>query len=278
LETARILGGLAGWFLQAQFVFESLVSLAMLFSAAGIVYALAIGPEPIKNFARLLTPNKKMLLGVVGAAIFILFILAVALPWRKDHLMYTAYNSKLPARAPMWNNFARVTPMGTGFDSFIILNGIESAYEKNIDDLAKEQPNTKKIVTQELDAIASYLYNESGKHPYGFEQSLLGAKFFYLRMSANNDFNGEPFELATELADRALKLSPTNPEAYWIAAKIQFAAKNYTEAKDLLEQAFALAPASRQTNQLILALATATKDQAYYDMALARAKQNIPNF
>jgi O-antigen ligase len=277
LEASLIIGALAGWFLQAQFVFESLLSLVMLFLAASWTYAVIIDYQPAWTNKRFSALNKTGYV-LAGLVALVLFIEAIVLPYKKDRVMFVTYESKLPARAERWQDFENGSPMGNGFDAAVMFGKIETTYERGIDSLLQGKPENKKIVRDELEAIASYLDDQTAKTPYGYEQALLAEKFYYLWMAAGNQFQGPQFDRAAALSDKTLKLGPTNPESYWIAAKIQFASKNYPEAKRLLEQAFALEPAAKQTNELILALAKATNDQAYYDSALTRAKQAIPNF
>ncbi|MBX4187727.1 MAG: O-antigen ligase family protein [Candidatus Doudnabacteria bacterium] len=276
LEGSIIIGGFAGWFLQAQFVFDSLVSLTMLFLVAAVTYSFSNENASAKDYSEP-TTDRKVVFGIYSLASLILLIYGIFLPFGKANFMSKAYETRLPKRADLWEHFDEGSPMGNGYDTFLIFDQLRDTYDKNIETLRKDKPESKKIIINELDESGKFLYNTAQEKRYGFEYNLIGAKLYYLKMSFEGDFDGQDFERTIFLANKAIELSPTHLEAYWVAARAHFAAKNYEESKRLLEKAVELEPKAELTHILILNLAKSTKDQAYYDLALERAKKNIPD-
>ncbi len=281
IEAGLLLGALLGWFIQAQFIFDSLVSLAMLFLVAGLVYGLIV---PAAQKKTLILPNqfrKIVFAGIVGCAV-VLFVYGIALPFHKGRTIIAIYRSNLPKRIQLWADLNKGLPTGNGFDSIVMVSRINKLYEEKQESLRSGDEQSRPVALAELDAIGQYLDGalQHKKYDYGF--ALNGARLFYQRMIIANEFSGPALERALAFSKQTLEHVPgrldTHPESYWIGAKIQFAAGHYDEGKQLLEQAYALEPKSIQTSQLILQYAQLAHDQAYYDSALKRARQSIPNF
>jgi hypothetical protein len=275
LEASLIIGALTGWLLQAQFVFDSIVSITMLFLVAGITYALTSQQQKAQTIS---WGVQKIIFGAVTIVALILFIYTIVLPFAKIRTMISTYESKLPQRTVMWQKFKNGSPMGNGFDSVIMFDKMEKAYDKNRDEIFQGGPSGRKTAADELDAVANHLNDIVQDKKYSYEFALLGAKVSYLHMFIANNPNGPGLDRSVALAKSMLEQSPTNPESYWIASKIEFAAKNNEQAKQLLEQAYKLEPKAPDTHRLILNFAKLLKDDAYYQSSLARAKQDIPSF
>ncbi len=275
LEASLLIGALAGWLLQAQFVFESLLSLTMLYLIASIAYS-------FNTPARQITPDNYRInnytFGALAALAVILFFITVALPFKKARTMQITYNATLPGRIAMWENLKNGSRMGNGYDSVILFRNVFQAYDNNLEKINKGDPKIKKAVLDELEVIGTYLYDESQKQPQSPELAILGARILHLRMLLGNDFSGSDIERSKELTEKILDLSPTNPIVYGIAANQQLFSKHPEEAKKLLEEAVILEPRYAKIHEQILKFAKEIKDTAYYQSSLKRAQEFIPEF
>ncbi len=277
LEASLLIGAFAGWLLQAQFIFESVLSLAMLFLLASIAYASGASSEGRHNPAELGRAQKTFFYLFVCCSIA-LFVVAIALPHTKDRRMYTTFNTQLPARASMWQQLGGVTPMGDGYDSVWMFNKVYKAYNGSAESLRKENEEMKKAVLDELDGVSAYLLklSQERRHDYGIH--LLGEQMLYLRMRIANDFTGEPLHNAQVLAEKTIQLAPTDPQAYWMLSQLQTVSHNLTGAQQTLERALVLEPKLGTTHQFILLTARNMKDPVYYQSSLVRAQELIPGF
>ncbi len=278
LEAALFVGALAGWFLQAQFVFDSISSLAMLFLVAGIAYgALADRPElkhkPLPAFS-----TKEISLVVVSVcASLVLFYYVIVLPYAKSQLMYKTYTSHLPLRASLWQDFSGITPMGNSHDSVLIFNMIFNSYDAQKQNIAGWDTAKKAVVLEELDAIIDRLFSLSLKYN-NYNISLMAIKLSYTRMYISRD-TPEPLLTKThDLIEKMIAVSPTDPQPLWVKAQLLMAEKKFPEAKDVLEKTLLLEPNLEYTHTLILQLAKVMNDKAYYDFALKRAGVDVPGF
>lgn len=278
LEASILLGMLAGWLLQAQFVFESILSFAMVYMVAGMVYATALKKEQTGTAIFTVSKTNKYIFTGLTAVAVVVFVYTIAVPYKKDQMMINTYNAKLPARASLWQNIAGISPMGDGYDSVLMFNKMSTAYNAAADSLKKEDPLLHQAALDELDAVSERLFTiaQSRKNDYGIH--IIGAQMYYYRMKIADDFSGVPLQRALVLSKRAVELSPTDPQAYWVSAQLEMMRHNFLEAKNLLEQALALEPRLVVTHNFILQLAFNMKDVGYYNSSYERAQQYIPGF
>lgn len=277
-ETSLFFGALSGWLFQAQFVFDSTLSLVMLFLVCGIAYGgLVYKQESKKQKISYLSSKEKSIIFIIICMIIILFICAIALPYKKSRIMDKTYNTNLPLRASLWKNIFGISPMGDSGDSVIMFDNIFKTYNKEKQNIRTWDVNKKEIVLKELDEVINHLSKIIDQKD-DYDLILITAKISYIRMYITQDIKSPLFDKTQNLLQRAIKLSPTDPQPYWIKVQLETASGNFVEAKNTLEKAFIIEPRLIYTNGLILELAKNMNDQKYYDFALKRAKDNIPNF
>ncbi|MFZ4499974.1 MAG: O-antigen ligase family protein [Minisyncoccia bacterium] len=278
MEASLLIGALSGWLFQAQFIFESLLSLAILGVITGMFYGLSAEKKESGTYLRELSINEKIIFWSIVCGAIVLFIYTIALPYQKDRTMNAVYNTNLPARATRWSEFAGISPMGDGYDSIILFNKVHKAYNENAKDIITGDPLLKEASLKELDAIGKYMeeLRQSRKGSYGL--TLIAAHIDYTRMRIAGTVDASILTRARGLAKESIGLSPTDPQPYWLAGQIEMLAGNRAGAKDFLEQAVQVDPTIHTTHYFILQLAATMKDTAYYHSSLERAQQYIPGF
>jgi hypothetical protein len=108
-----------------------------------------------------------------------------------------------------------------------------------------------------LDAIANHLLNlTSSKDDYNL--ILFRAKLMYIRMYIANNIATPMFKETQDLLQRAMTISPTDPQPYWVLLQLEAASGNFEETKNLLEKAVMLQPQSIYTHKLVLQFAKNT--------------------
>jgi putative inorganic carbon (HCO3(-)) transporter len=278
LETSLFIGALLGWLFQAQFVFDSTVSLAMLFLVGGIVYGSLVNkPEIKKQKIIYLSTKDKFIIFVFSVVAIVLFIYTIVLPCKKSSTMDKIYNTNLPLRASLWKNLEGISPMGDSSDSVIMFDNIFKTYDREKQNIRAWDDYKKDVILKELDAIIDHLTTVNNKVD-DYELILIHTKISYVRMYIAKDVGGDLFDKTKNLIERAISLSPADPQPYWVLVQIRTASGDLIGAKDSLEKAFILEPKSTYTNKMILLLAKSINDEEYYNFALKRAVENIPNF
>ena len=191
--------------------------------------------------------------------------------------MYNTYNTSLPLRVSLWKNLSGISPMGDSGDSILMFNKIFNSYYEEIPNLKTLDVRTKEVFLQEIDEINKYI-GSLDKNEGNYEFVLLRIKFSYLRMRMASDFSDPLLSETETLFNKAILLSPKDPRVYWANVQIQIAINNLTNAKNLLEKVVSIEPKILLTHKMILLLAKNMNDTDYYNNALKRAKENIPNF
>jgi len=277
LEISLFIGALSGWLLQAQFVFDSILSLLMLFLICGILYGCLVDKqENIKQKISYFTQKDKFIIFLGVSLIIALFVYTIALPYKKNRVMYKTYESKLPARIDLWKNFTGISPMGDSLDSVWMFDNLYKTYYKKRHDIQAWDVQKKDIILKELDEITSYLSGLTD-HSKDYDLFLITAKIYYLRMYIAKDVSEHELNKTQELIAKAMSLSLTDPQPYWLKAQLETANGDFLEAKKTLEKALTFESRIPYTHALILELAKKMNDKNYYDFALKRAEESIPN-
>ena len=249
----------------------------MLFLIAGIVYGyLTIHKDAFTEISDISLRSKFIFLLFVFIVIF-LFIYSIFLPLKKNRIMYKVYNTTLPARAGLWKNFYGTSPMGNSYDSVIMFNNILKTYNKEKENIRNWNDEKKKIVIKEIDEIInllSYLVEKS----YDYNLVLISGKMCYVRMYITGDANGEFYKRIEFFLKKAKEISSLDPQLYWLNADLFLLKGDISLAKESLEKSLILDPYLKDTHLIILEFAKKTKDTKYYDFALERAKEKVPNF
>ncbi len=278
MEASLLIGACAGWLFQAQFMFESLLSLAMLGMITGIFYALSAEKKEGGTYLLQLFINEKIIFWSIVCGAIVLFIYTIALPYQKDRTMNSVYNTNLPARATRWNEFAGISPMGDGYDSILLFNKVHKAYNENAKAISTGDPLLKDAALKELHAVGEYMNELRGSRINDYGLTLLAAQIDYTRIRIEGVTDSPTVVRARALVYEAMKLAPTDPQPYWLAGQIEMITGNMAGAKNFLEQAVQIDPTIRTTHRFILQLAKNMRDPAYYASSLERAQQYIPGF
>lgn len=272
IEVSLFVGALMGWLVQAFFVFESINSLILLFLICGIAYGGLVENNKKQNIP--LSIYGKIVIWIIFFISILFFTYSVLLPYKKNRVLYKTYNSHLPARVYLWKNLSRISPMGDSYDSVIIFNNIFKTYDKEKQNIRDWDINKKEIVLKELDEIIKHLTRLTNyKNDYNL--ILINAKICYLRMYISNDISDTLVDKMHKLLNKAILLSPSDPQPYWVKSNLYIEGHNLYEAKNMLEQALILEPRLEYTHSLILKLANDMNDKEYYNFTLNRAKENI---
>jgi len=278
LEISLFIGALFGWLLQAQFVFDSIASLLMLFLVCGITYGYLVKVEDIKKqkVDYLSIKEKFIIIGIFTLVTF-LFVYVIIFPIKKDRLMYKTYTTNLPLRTELWKNLSEISPMGDSNDSVTLFSKVVDSYDLDKQYVKESDIREKEIYIKEIDAVINYLSGLISQKD-NYDLIFITARFYYLRMYITNDISESSFSKAQNLIQRAIELSPTDPKPYWFEAQLEIVKNNFSEAKNLLEKAYILEPKLLYTHNLILQFAKNINDKVYYEFALKRAKGDIPGF
>ena len=221
------LGAFTAWFIQVQFVFDSVASLVLLFLLLGISMAMAEKPDQYSTLpSRLpltLSGKRILIFSIILASIVFFFV--IYLPMKKVRLMYQFYDMQLPARANMWMKMSNISPMGDRYDSALIFSAVYDAYLRRVVDIRRGDPLLKAAALEELDAMGVYLDSllESGGATY--ELIMVNAQIRYVRLLIESRDVPQVWDTVLVLTNRAHEISPTDPRPIKLLEILQSARK-----------------------------------------------------
>ncbi len=282
-QASMLIGGIIAWFIQNQFVFDSIASLMSLFLIAGLTMALSstvVIPIEAKSYNY---SKKRSIItkSVILAVTFVLVFYFTLLPGSKAKAMYDMYNLPIAERVDRWERLKTKSPMGNVVDIGYLTNKIYDHYRSNISEIKNLETEQKNQYIQDIDATISYLKfynNEENRFANEYRNILLISKYYMLKLFIISSLSDTDMIDAQKYAKWAIDLSPSDPEAYWVLAQFYFTTKEIPLAKDILEKAVTIEPKIGATYDLMLNLAIATKDEKYYYETLTRAQIAIPDF
>lgn len=213
-KTQRLLASaygaaLVAWFVQVQFVFDSLSSLVMLMLIIGFVSAQL---APLSSDERRLTGGGRgVVLPGVAAILIILAYVALWLPAQKALRMERVYAMNLPARADAWETLSGISPMGDGYDSALMFTRIYEAYRNGAQEIRSGDPLLRTAALMELDAIGRYLDSVLSKRGEQFELVWAAAQLQYVQVLIDETPSLQEIHRAKELVALAQRISPTDP-------------------------------------------------------------------
>jgi tetratricopeptide (TPR) repeat protein len=211
-----------------------------------------ISKEDIKDFGiRNLSSIKILSITIVGILLVVLFVFTIFLPYKKDVLMKKLYVINLPERVTVWKKLNNITPMGDSFDTVLMFSKIQSAYNINAQSIMSADSDFKNAALSEIDEIGLYLENLNKKNPSDYGIRLIASSLDYTKMRITNEFSGTTLERARTNAVKAIELSPTDPQSYWIAGQIELSSGNSVGAKELFERALNLNPKIETSQKFI---------------------------
>ncbi len=277
-EFSVLAGAFFAWIIQSQLVHHNLVTWMIFFLLAGFGYALTTNsPEQFKKTFQL-SANQRYALGGLLVALMIIFLYGIALPYHKIKLLALPEKQTLQKRIATWPTLENGIAMGDGYDQVLIFDDLYNRYDKQRSQLQNAKPDQVKLITQEILAIVKHLQNITEHEPANPQLVLLAAKFNLFALQIQKPMDVKTLESGTSLAEKLVKDSPYDPRSYWIASEMAFRNRDIDKAKKMLDEAASLQPKLTGTYNLMLALATQTKDQSYYDRSLQQAKSAIPTY
>ncbi len=248
----------------------------ILFAVAGIVYILQSDEEKLKNteiYSRSILKNSMIVI------LFVLFVISFI------------YLSFLPAKKS--SDYAEVfgSTINKSFDTLLL--GSHIGMDWDVSGMAYdafrsfarnpvETKNNKEVlpyVVKDLTGMLQYLESiaKNNKTDYRLYISMVDLynTKTYLTDAPNDTASANHlFDLLTI----AHKLSPTNPEFYWIQAQIYAWSGDMGSIIQSYQDAIAIDPSIPVSHNLLIQFAVSSKNQKLYTEAVAQAEKDIPNF
>jgi O-antigen ligase len=279
---AGVLAGLIlGYFFQNLFVFDSMLSIIILYVLAGIIFALqdVYMKEKVEK-VKMSDDVKNTIATVFVIACIPMLVFFMYMPMDKALSYKKLISMNIDERPTYYEGLLGGSSVGSTIDVSSIASTIYSYYATNLPHI-KADKNIAPYVDADLKALTAYLDKViDGSKSKSDYRLYISTVFLY---NTEVTLTEKPYDQALadhlySLLDHASKLSPTNPETYWAKANISAWHGDLKGAEGAYKDAIIMNPKAPGSYRLLLRLAKVTKNQKLYDEVMKEANIAIPGF
>ncbi|MEI7689095.1 MAG: O-antigen ligase [Candidatus Nomurabacteria bacterium] len=281
IQASILTGLIVGYFFQNLFVFDSLLSIIILYVLAGIIFALqdVYTKEKIPKVV-MSEDKKKTITFLLSIAVIPFLIFFVVMPIDKAVSYKKLISMNIDDRPSYYESLLGGSSVGSTIDISSIASTIYHYYAVNLPQI-KGDKNTAPYVDADLKALTAYLEKviEGSKSKSDYRLYISTVLLYNTEVTLTE----RPYDQALadhlySLLDHASKLSPTNPETYWAKANISAWHGDLKGAEGAYREAIAMDPKAPGSYRLLLRLAKVTNNQKLYDGVMKEANNAIPGF
>jgi O-antigen ligase len=288
LQASILCGLVVAYIFQNLFVFDSVLSIMIFFTLAGLVYGLDSYNKEEKNkkdkknerLEGVITdPSVKIFIGgtLVVLCVTSLIFFAIS-PARKATVIGVVLNIPIEMRYLRYNELLRGSSVGNDWDVSGFADDSYKDYARNPQKV-KSDKNMLAIYKKDLTSFLEYLETIAKENPTDYR---LYIKIFHLYSTYIylNDQPSDPILMKHlfEVLNQAKELSPTNPEVYWGMAQLYAWQGDFKAIEQVYKEAIAIDPKVSASHKLLIQFAGAIKDQKLYNEAIIQAEKDIPGF
>jgi O-antigen ligase len=237
---ALLIGMLIAFILQQQMIYDSIVSYTMFFFIIALVAGLSTADaEPAKSVA--LSRNAKYLIGTGIAVIMLpIWVYAAYLPAQKMNEFQTVADAHSDTRVGMYQHLFHSPGSYTiDTDAEFYVGPLFYSYAGEQVQI-KNNPLYQKVASQELQSLFAAVQPvwQHNLYDYHLTLSLLQTENLYYYLTGDS----KALVQADNYAQRALMLSPTDPQLYVNYAQTLLYEKHNDQAKIMNDKALSLSP------------------------------------
>ena len=280
---AVIIGGLSAYILQGQFVFDSILSYLYLLVLFGFLAGLIPDnktntSEDIKN--KKVTEGYELngqqisfIFGSICISIFIL-ITGVFLPARQATAMVSMLNLNISDGIGSYSNWP---PIGNTDDINLVVKEVVNQYALGRAQILADVVNREKIIGS-LKDFRNFISKLSDQNSIDYRLAYNTANLTSLIKTFDSSYSNDKLKEGLAYAKRAENLSPSNPQAYWTIASLDFYLGDISDAKEAAKRSVELNKTVSDSYLLLLNIANASGDQKLFQDTALQAISNIPGF
>ena len=238
------------YFIQNLTVFDMVSSYMMLYLVLGFIASQTRKSSPPIGISQK-SPN----IFLVGTLAFI-FILSfrefVWLPTKANMLVIKALSSPYPqTRVRIYKEIFQTSPLGKFQIRELIAQNAQNILQKEMNKVPRSS------VEEELNFVAGELEKDKQEHFLNYKSMLRLAELYNFYSIINPAKN----KLAEKTAREAIKLSPRNPQAYWVLAQAELHQHRFKDTMASLDKAINLEPMIYNSHRIAIVVARMMKDK-----------------
>ena len=281
LQASVLCGLIIGYVFQNLFIFDSLLSINILFVLAGIIFALDDHYIKEKYPKVLISESIKNTIAFFLSVLYIpLFIFFVYMPIDKAIAYNKLINMTIDERLSHYNDLLEGSSVGGSIDVSSMADTIYKYYATNLPQIKKDK-NLSPYVDADLTAFTKYLDQVIAKDKSKNDFRLYISDVFLYNTEiilVEKSYEQNLADYLYSLLDHAEKLSPANPETYWARANISAWKGDLKGSEDAYKEAISMDPGAPGSYRLLINFAKVTNNQKLYTETIIEAQKNIPDF
>lgn len=281
LQASVLWGLLVGYILQNLFVFDSLLSINILFVLAGIIFALQTDYIKEKNsMTKVSLPLKNMIAFLLFVLCIPSFIFFVYMPMDKAFAYTKLVGMTIDERPSHYNDLLKGSAVGGSLDVSSIAATIYKYYANNLPQI-KNDKSIAPYVDADLTALTKYLDQVIVKDKSKNDFRLYISDVFLYNTEitlVEKPYDQKLADYLYSLLDHAQNLSPSNPEVYWARATISAWKGDLKGSENAYKDAIAMDPSAPGSYRLLINLAKSTNNQKLYEETFKNAEKNVLDF
>lgn len=301
---ASIFGGLIiGYIFQDLFVFDSMLSIMILFAFMGIIFGLEnskilqipLSQEPFLQKKKKKNRNSQNSqeirknrsceiflrnMGATALLIICIFMLVffVYLPMGKAVSYNKLISMGIDERPSYYKELLGGSSVGSTIDASSMASTVYAYYAANLPQI-KSDVSMRPYVEADLKALTEYLDELILKNNTDFRLYITDV-FLYNTLTTLSE---RPYDKALanylfSLLEKAHRLSPANPEVYWARANIYAWQGDLKSAENAYKEAVASDREAPGSYRLLINFAKVVKNQKLYEETLKEVQKHIPDF
>jgi O-antigen ligase len=273
------IGFLGAYLLNNIAFFDTPTSLLALYGIFAFVISATLPPLGIDDHRRT-RASAYLWVRTMGALVLIsLMGIIIVGEMRKTYAGSREFTLPLEARAKAYDQTESMSPYGSAV--FLAKRAdftYQSVYLPNVPMISEQSPENRAIAVKAIDALVASLYSSFTKYPENEEGWLSIGRLESVKVAINNKADPDTFKDMEHAGERAIALSPTNPQGYWLLGQAYVYEKAYGKAEAQFEKAYMLDPRVAESHMALINLAMLEADQKKFDMYIKRAYKESPGF
>ena len=232
------LGLIFAYILQNQMIYDSIISFVMFF----LLIAIIAGLSDFTDENNKIKKSKIFKAVLIIIVIIIVWIFSAFLPAAKAREFKKMANATSQERTDKYEHlFHSIGSYAINTDAGLFTSGLISSYSAKAD-MIKNNPNYTAMAINEINSLVKETDLVLVNHPYDYRLALSLVEAENLQIFLEKTPDADLISQTKKYAEKAISLSPTDPQVYLTYANTFIYSHDLKTAHDMLDKAVALNP------------------------------------
>lgn len=181
----------------------------------------------------------------------------------------------LNVRAGSYEVSEKASPYGSGVTLAQRADVYTQNYLNHLNEVLASSKDSQALVMKDVDSLARALEISFDKYPVSAQGAIAYGRLGSIKIALLNALDERSLKMMIDGGNRAIKLSPTNPQGYWILGQAYAYEGKFDEAKTVFKQALAINPRIPESYTALMELAKLAGDQKSFEEAVKGLQTNV---